>query len=129
MNLPPHLLFTPAVRAALGEGILRLQDGDPTQRAQAEEIVTTMRAESYVLVGGIFIPAEYLVVEAHLGFEGADRERLSEEQRSVVLGIRPDFTAETNVGVLRQMVLRIAHFRPDVTDARVLVQEAIRQEG
>jgi len=129
MNLPPHVLLTPAVRAALGEGVLRLQDGDPVQRAQAEEIVTAMSAEDHVLVGGVFIPAEYLVVEAHIGFEGADRDHLTQEQRDVVLAIRPDFTADTDVGLLRRMVIRISHCRPDVTDARTLVREAIRQAG
>jgi len=48
------LKLTPAVLAALGEGVDRLNDGDPAMRAQADAVVADMAARGFRKEGNAF---------------------------------------------------------------------------
>lgn len=80
-----HLIKS--VRRALGEGVSRLQDGDPTDNLAAREVIQQMRVLGYIYEGYDFISRHTIVVTSHLSPHGADKDDLTDDEKAQVLSV------------------------------------------
>lgn len=74
-----NITLTPSVLRALGEGVARLQDGDPDDCRKADEVIEALAAAGYVYGTYDFISRDSVLVVSYACRQGADFGQLSAE--------------------------------------------------
>lgn len=78
--------YSKAMLRALGQGVDRLNDGDPRDRRDADEVVQTLAREGYVYDHrGHFIHQVEILVTGHMHENGAWKDDLTDADRSQVV--------------------------------------------
>ena len=81
-----NITLTPSVLRALGEGVARLQDGDPDDCRKADEVIEALAAAGYVYGTYNFVSRDSVLVVSYACRQGADFGQLSASALALVCG-------------------------------------------
>ena len=85
------VILNKAMVRAIGQGVDRLMDGDPRDRAEAEEVIRTLEALGYAYGGGSFFHRDEILVN-----------RISEKYPEAVRDLKAK-TVEAKAKFLREI--------------------------
>lgn len=80
-------MFTKAQLRAMGEGVMRLRDGDLKDGLVADQVESELRTVGYTLAGYNFVRTTQILITSHLHPDGAHKDVLDETDRKVLMSL------------------------------------------